>query len=96
MIEYIDNAIKASAGEDLCIIAKASDAFGDALESCSFSLFDGDNKIFMVYGLLNESNHWEFHIPASATETLAHKRYTYCVCDADHVSLCFKSPFYLV
>lgn len=96
MIEYIDNIIKATAGEDICLLAKAIDAYGATLEGCSFSLFDDkDNELFMVEGILNESNIWEFYIPAKATEGLK-GRFWYCVCDNDHISLCFKCPIYLM
>lgn len=96
MIQYIDNMIKATSGEDICLMAKAIDAYGDTIAACSFNLFDcDDNHLFSVEGVLNEEKIWEFYLPAKATTGLKGK-YWYCVCDEDHVSLCFKCPMYLV
>lgn len=94
MVEYIDNVIKATAGEDICLLAKAMDAFGDTLQSCFFTLFNDEEELFMVEGILNGDGVWEFMIPASATTGLK-GRYWYCVCDETHTSLCFKCPIYL-
>lgn len=95
MIEYVDTLIKATAGEDLCILAKGVDAYGDNLPGCSFNVFDGEQHLFMVEGVLNGDNIWEFHIPAEATTNLK-GRYSYCVCDENHTTLCFKCPIYFV
>lgn len=95
MIEYIDTTIRATAGEDLVIVARGVDAFGDVLPGCSFNVFDGDNHLFMVEGILNADNIWEFYIPADATKNLK-GRYAYCVCDENHNTLCFKCPIYFI
>ena len=96
MIQYIDDMIKATSGEDICICAKATDAYGECLEGCFFCLFDYDmNKLFMIEGYLNADYIFEFYIPAIATKNLKGK-FWYSVCDKDDVSLCFKNPMYLV
>lgn len=96
MIEYIDDMIKATSGEDICLLAKAVDAYGDNLEGCYFCLFDNDdNKLFMIQGFLNEDNVFEFYIPEIATEGMKGK-FWYSVTDENDISLCFKSPIYFV
>lgn len=94
MIEYIENAIRATAGENICLIAKVIDALGNNLEACTFCLFDDNEKLFMVDGLFNGTV-WEFHIPAEATTDLR-GRYWYAVCDETDTSLCFKNPIYFM
>ena len=95
MITYIDTVIKATAGDDNVIVLKAIDAFGDVLQGCSFHVFNGDEHVFAIEGVLNSENLWEFYIPAEATTNLK-GRYTYCVCDENHCKLCFKCPIYFV
>ena len=96
MIEYIDDMIKATSGEDICLLAKAIDAYGDNLQGCFFCLFDKDyNKQFMIEGFLNADCIFEFYIPAIATEGLKGK-FWYSVCDENDISLCFKKPIYFV
>ena len=95
MIDYIGDIIKASTGENTCIVAKAKDAYGEVLEACYFCLFNGSEKILMVAGELNEEEHWMFHIPAEVTENLRGS-YTYCVCDKDMNSLCYRNPIYFL
>ena len=95
MIDYIDNAIRATSGEDICLVAKATDAYGDILEACSFHLHDDNEVLFAVEGLLNDDGIWEFHIPARATANFK-GRYWYSVHDEHNISLCFKSPIYFM
>lgn len=96
MIEYIDDMIKATSGEDICLFAKAVDAYGECLKGCFFCLFDNDeNKLFMIEGNLNEDSIFEFYIPAAMTGDKKGK-FWYSVCDQDDISLCFKSPIYFV
>jgi hypothetical protein len=94
LIEYIDNAIKATAGENICLIAKVIDSLGNNLEACTFCLFDDNEKLFMVDGLFNGTV-WEFYVPAEATAELK-GRYWYAVCDETDTSLCFKNPIYFM
>ena len=95
MIEYIDNAIKATAGENLCLIAKVIDSLGNNLEACTFCLFNDEEKLFMVEGVFSANGVWEFYIPAEATTNLK-GRYWYAVCDETDTSLCFKNPIYFM
>lgn len=96
MIEYIDNRIKATAGEDICLIAKGIEASGEALDGCSLCLFDeAGNEFYHVQGILNDAELWEFYIPASITVGRS-GRHWYCAYDNEHTSLCFKCPIYFV
>lgn len=95
MIEYIDKAIKATAGENICLVAKVIDSLGNNLQACTFCLFDDEDKLFMVEGVFSEGGIWEFYVPAEATTNL-HGRYWYSVCDETDTSLCFKNPIYFV
>lgn len=95
MIEYVGTLIKATAGEDQVILIKLTDAFGDALHNCTFNVFDGDQHLFAAVGEFTGDNIFEFYIPAEATTNLK-GRYSYCVCDENHNTLCFKCPIYFV
>lgn len=86
--------IRATAGEDICIVAKASDALGNEFAGTMFCLFNEKEKILVVDGIVN-GKLWEFHIPAEATAKLK-GRYWYSVCDDTDTSLCFKNPIYFV
>lgn len=94
MIEYIGNAIRVTAGENACIVAKASDAMGTQLEACMLCLFDDKSKLFVVDGVFNGTM-WEFYIPGEATANMK-GRYWYAVCDETDTSLCFKNPIYFM
>ena len=96
MIEYIENVIRATAGENLCLIAKVTDALGNNLEACSFCLFNDENKLFMISGIRSQEHGvWEFYVPANATANLK-GRHWYAVCDENDTSLCFKNPIYFM
>lgn len=95
MVEYNLNAIRATAGEEICICAKISDAYGDAIAVCSFHLYNDKEQIYVVKGIEAADKIWEFHIPAEITAGLQ-GRYWYSVCDENHQSLGFKEPIYLV
>lgn len=94
MIEYTLNAIRATAGEDICICAKIKDAYGDDIAVCSFHLYDDETERFVATGV-EADGLWEFHIPADVTAGLQ-GRYWYSICDDTHQSLNFREPIYLV
>lgn len=96
MIEYLYNAIRATAGQEIVVGAEITDANGQFLEEgCHLMLFDPNKELIAtIDGIyLNEGN-WEFTIPAETTEGL-HGRYWYCMCYHSD-NLCFKEPMYLV
>jgi hypothetical protein len=94
LIEYLYNAIRATAGEDIIITAKVADDSGAEVSGCAISLFDNEQLITTIKGLFGDG-FWQFIIPAAITAELK-GRYWYCICDEDHKKLCFKEPIYLV
>lgn len=95
MIEYLYDAIRATAGEDITISAKITDAFGvPVTEGCHINLYDDEKQLTSISGTFN-NDLWEFTIPAAETANLT-GRYWYCVCSTTHNKLNFKQPIYLV
>lgn len=97
MIEYLYNAIRATAGQDIAIEARITDEDGNVLtESCGFMLHDKNKDMIIdVDGeYLEEEDVWRFIVPAYVTEGLK-GRYWYCICHAGQ-SVCFYQPIYLV
>lgn len=95
MIEYLHDAIRATAGQDICVCAKITDDDGELITNvCSLMLHDDDNMLVSAPGFLDEEGVWEFTIPAEATANLS-GRFWYCIC-CDNTNLCFKQPIYLV
>ena len=94
MVEYTLNAIRATAGEEIVVVARIKDAYGDDIAVCSFHLYDDDVQLYSVKGIPVDDM-WEFHVPAEVTAG-RHGRYWYSICDENHQSLGFKEPIYLV
>lgn len=94
MIEYLQNAIKATSGEDITITADITDDNGESISSgCALMLWDDDKLLKTVDGKLIDKV-WSFTIPASSTIGLT-GRYWYCICHNNN-RLQFKEPIYLV
>ena len=95
MIEYIQNAIRATAGDDTPVCAIITDADGNAITSgCYFTLFDKDNSILSnVDGIFNGTE-WEFKIPKEVTAGLE-GRYYYYIRTNDEI-LNFREFIYFV
>ena len=93
MIEYIHGAIKATAGEDISIVAEITAETGETItEDCNLHIFDKNKQMIVeVKGTFND-NEWSFTIPATATKGL-YGRYMYCI-GHKKSSLCFKQPIY--
>jgi len=93
-LEYIYDAIRATAGEDIGISATITDEYGDAIESgCGFRLHDKDGEvIYSADGDYLGSGLWTFKLPASETTGLK-GRYTYSISQEDN-TLCFQTPIY--
>lgn len=93
-IEYIYDAVKATAGENITITAKIKEEDGTVItENCSLILYNDDEILVYVVGEYTDDV-WNFTIPAQITEGLK-GRFWYSVQNAD-VSLCFDKPIYLV
>lgn len=94
MIEYLYDAIRATAGLDITIAANITDDEGNVItEGCSLMLSDDDEVITMATGYF-DGELWEFNIPAATTSGLQ-GRYWYCIHHNDN-TLCFKKPIYLM
>lgn len=97
MIEYLYNAIRATAGQDITISAEITNDEGGIITSgCHIMLFNPDKELIDTFdGEYNaDDKEWNFTIAAKATEGL-HGRYWYCIC-YHNSNLCFKEPIYLV
>lgn len=94
MIEYLYNAIRATAGEQIIITAKITDEEGNNVTSnCFFRLYDNDNLLTKIAGEYI-GGIWQFTIPAEATANL-NGRYWYCLCNGSN-TFNFKQPMYLI
>lgn len=94
MVEYLYDAIRATAGTDISISAQVIDTTGNPVtEDCDFIFYMSDSSILTIGGIYTD-NAWVFTIPAEYTENLK-GRYWYCV-KHDDEHLCFKQPIYLV
>ena len=94
MIEYLYDAIRASAGTDITVSAKVTDDDGNPItEGCMFMLHTDEMLLVSVEGEYVEDT-WFFTIPKEVTKGL-HGRYRYCIC-TENDELCFKQPIYFV
>lgn len=96
MVEYIYDAIKASANTEAQIAAVITGDEGEAItEGCSIKLFSDEELLYENKGnYFNET--WFFSIPAKVTSKL-HGRYWYYIYDdINNKCLNFKQPFYIV
>lgn len=92
MIEYIYNAIRATAGQDITLPAEITTETGeDITEDCQLHIFKDKEMIIAVDGIYKEGE-WAFTIPAEKTKDL-YGRYFYCIGHKGS-SLCFKQPIY--
>lgn len=97
MIEYLYNAIRATAGKQICICAKVVGLDEELItDECSIMLHDIDGSLLYstIGTYLAETEIWQFDIPADITKGLK-GRYWYCLCHKDE-DLCFKEPIYFV
>ena len=95
MIEYLYNAIRATAGEAVIIAANITDDSGTVITDakCKMALHDDLALITNVDGVfVNEA--WEFTIPADITRGLS-GRFWYSISAEDN-ALCFKQPIYFI
>lgn len=92
MVEYLYDAIKAVAGQEIVINAFITDEKEETItENCSLVLYDqdGDTMLIKVPGVyLPKDFIWEFRVPAEITMGLK-GRYWYYIMNSDS-NLCFK------
>lgn len=96
-VEYIDKAIKATAGQPITVMAEITDDDGAMItEDCGFRIYDlNEEMITRVDGVFSEEDgYWTFTIPAELTEGRK-GRHWYCICHKGH-TLIFRHPLYLV
>jgi hypothetical protein len=94
MIEYLYDAVRATAGEDFTITAKLTDDDGNIItDVCHVMIHEDDNVIYTAPGSLIEDI-WYFTIPGEITKGRK-GRYFYCICHHE-TSMCFKQPLYLI
>ena len=97
MVEYLYNAIRATAGQDITITAEITNDSGTVLtEGCHIMLFDPEKEPIGTFNgtYSEEDNEWAFVIPKDITTGLS-GRYWYCICYYNQ-NLCFKEPIYLM
>ena len=96
MIEYLYDAIRAVAGQDIAISAAITDDDGAPItENCNLVLHFGNDMMYVAPGIyMPEVEQWTFNVPAEATAG-RNGRYEYCI-QHDGLNLCFKEPIYLI
>ena len=98
MIEYLYNAIRAHAGNDIVLSAIITDDEGNNITGkVTLALHDKDRKTMIAKfdgTFSEETGEWTFLIQKEHTEGL-NGRYWYCIMYEGN-ALCFKEPIYLV
>ena len=96
MIEYLYDAIRAVAGQDIAVDAAITDDDGAPLtENCNLVLHFDKDLMYVASGTYDEDAElWTFTIPAEATKGRS-GRYEYCI-QHNGLNLCFKEPIYLI
>lgn len=96
MIEYLFNAIRAVAGQEIAVSAAITDDDGNAIkENCRLVLHFNNDEMYVAPGIyLDELEQWTFNVPADATAGRK-GRFEYCL-QHDGQNLCFKEPIYLL
>lgn len=94
MIEYLYDAVRASAGQSITVSARITDDEGALIDyGCELKFYDKEKMLTSVEGIL-EDEVWNFIIPAEATKNL-NGRHFYSICHND-ADICFKKPLYLI
>lgn len=96
MIEYLYNAIRATAGTPIVITAIITDDAEIPIEEgCSLELHNDKELLETVAGSLNqETTLWEFTLEPQVTAHLC-GRFWYRIRHNEEI-LCFKEPIYLM
>lgn len=94
MTEFLYNAIKCVAGEDINIAAEITDAMENPITSgCSVVFIDKDFSTIGEYNGVYSNSAWTFTIPAEVTKGME-GRYWYRIKLKDE-SLSFAAPIYM-
>ena len=94
MVEFLYNAIKCIAGEDINILAEITDAMNNPITSgCSIVFIDKDFSTIAEYDGVYYDGAWTFTIPAEVTKGMA-GRYWYRIKFKDE-SLSCAAPIYM-
>ena len=97
MVEYIDDMIRITAGEEAEIAAVVTGEDGESItEGVGLMIHNPDGSMLTkIPGeFIADEMTWTFTVPAETTKGLK-GRYSYCICCFSE-SLCFRKPFYLV
>lgn len=96
MIEYIYDAIKAVAGQDIDITAIITNEQNEPITSgCCLMFHANGEDMYKAEGVFqSEIGSWVFTIPAEITKGMS-GRYEYCI-QHNGENLCFRQPFYLI
>ena len=96
MVEYLYDAIKATAGRDINIIARVLDEFGNEVsENVLLTIYDKDSKEkLMEIAATDGGDSWVFAIAADVTKNFK-GRYWYSI-RHNNEDLCFLQPIYFV
>lgn len=96
MIEYLYDAIRAVAGQDINVTAQITDDDGAVVTNgCKFVFHPSDDEMIAFDGTYYaDIQSWKFTIPADVTKGMS-GRYSYCI-QRDGENLCFKTPIFLV
>lgn len=96
MVEYLYDAIRATAGRDISIVARVLDEFGNEVKGdVIFTLYDKDSRESLIeVAATHGGDSFIFAIAADSTKNLK-GRYWYSIKHNDE-QLCFLQPIYLV
>ena len=97
MVEYLHDAIRATAGTNIIIQARVLDEFGNQVkENVSLVIHDKeDTKMHLIEALgYDAGDALIFEIPAEITKEYK-GRYWYCIKHEDE-QMCFLQPIYFV
>lgn len=98
MVEYLYDAIRAVAGQEIKVEAFITDENENVItENCYFVLHDkaGTEMLLEKSGTyLPDYSIWEFVLAPEETKGM-NGRYLYCIMH-DNSNLCFKQPIYLM
>lgn len=96
MVEYLHNAIRATAGDDITVAAIIAENDIPVTEGCHIMLYSKDSELLeTVNGSYDAENGvWYFTIPGILTKE-KRGRHWYRICSPVE-SLCFKQPLYLL
>ena len=96
MIEYLYDVIRAVSGQPIKVSAYITEEDGKTpiTKDCCLFLYTDTEELYSVEGTyLEETNLWQFEVPAEATAGML-GRYWYYI-QHNGTSLCFKKPIYL-